>query len=117
MMVDFRGILHSVRAPFLHSGAVDILSFMLGGCGSAYALRSGVIMQRVFTSNVIHDIGSSFGISVRLTSSRVSFSSSNTTVKIAPGGVLRGLEELANRFPSFMTIWERYAAIWLQKIS
>lgn len=33
-------------------------------------------------------MGSSLGISVRLTSSRVSFSSSNTTVKMAPGGVL-----------------------------
>jgi hypothetical protein len=38
-------------------------------------------------SKVIHDIGSSWGISVRLTSLRVRFSSSNWTVKMAPGGV------------------------------
>jgi hypothetical protein len=39
------------------------------------------------TSKVIHDIGSSWGISVRFTSSSVSFSLSNCTVKMAPGGV------------------------------
>ena len=32
-------------------------------------------------------MGSSWGISVRFTSSRVSFSSSKATVKMAPGGV------------------------------
>lgn len=39
------------------------------------------------TSKAIHDIGSSYGISVRFTSSSVSFSSSKATVKMAPGGV------------------------------
>lgn len=39
------------------------------------------------TSNVIHDIGSSFGMSVFLMSFSSSFSSSNWTVKMAPGGV------------------------------
>lgn len=39
------------------------------------------------TSNVIHEMGSSWGISVLLTRSRVSFSSSKAKVKMAPGGV------------------------------
>ena len=39
------------------------------------------------TSKVIHDIGSSSGITVSLTSFKLSFSSSNSTVKILPGGV------------------------------
>lgn len=39
------------------------------------------------TSKVIHDIGSSSGISVFLTSFSSNFSSSNWTVKMAPGGV------------------------------
>lgn len=39
------------------------------------------------TLKVIHDMGCSWGISVRLTSSRVNFSSSKATVKMAPGGV------------------------------
>ena len=39
------------------------------------------------TSKVIQLIGSSFGISVFFTSSSVSFSSSNATVMITPGGV------------------------------
>ena len=39
------------------------------------------------TSKVIHEMGSSLGISVRLTSLRVRASSSNSTVKMAPGGV------------------------------
>ena len=39
------------------------------------------------TSKVIHDMGSSWGISVLLMSFNSSFSSSNWTVKMAPGGV------------------------------
>ena len=39
------------------------------------------------TSNVIHDIGSSSGMMVFLTSLSVNASSSNSTVKMAPGGV------------------------------
>lgn len=39
------------------------------------------------TSNAIHDIGSSWGISVLFTSFSSSASSSNWTVKMAPGGV------------------------------
>lgn len=39
------------------------------------------------TSKVIHEMGSSWGISVRLTNSNVNFSSSKATVNMAPGGV------------------------------
>lgn len=39
------------------------------------------------TSKVIQDMGSSCGISVRFSSFSVRFSSSNCTVKMAPGGV------------------------------
>ncbi len=45
------------------------------------------IIWHVLTSNVIHDIGSSSGMLVLFTSFRVEASSSNSTVKIAPGGV------------------------------
>jgi hypothetical protein len=44
-------------------------------------------MELELTSNVIQEIGSSFGISVLLTNLNVKASSSNTTVKMAPGGV------------------------------
>jgi hypothetical protein len=44
-------------------------------------------LSDVLTSNVIHDIGSSAGMDVLLTKFRVHASSSNSTVKIAPGGV------------------------------
>lgn len=39
------------------------------------------------TSKAIHEIGSSLGISVLLTNFKVKASSSNSKVKIAPGGV------------------------------
>lgn len=41
----------------------------------------------MFTLNVIHEIGSSSGIGVRLMSFRDNSSSSNSKVNIAPGGV------------------------------
>ena len=39
------------------------------------------------TSNVIHEIGSFSGIGVLLINFKVNFSSSNSKVKMAPGGV------------------------------
>lgn len=55
---------------------------MLVVCGEGSGRTS-----RGLTSNVIQEMGSSCGISVRLTSSSVSFSSSKANVKMAPGGV------------------------------
>ena len=63
--------------------------FFLACCshdsGQRLCLLHGVSSQ--LTSNVIHEMGSSCGISVRLTSSSLSVSSLNAKVKMAPGGV------------------------------
>ena len=78
--------------PFLHGRTVEV---PLGVLASIVSLSRTPLIDLIFldfsnwfhTSKVIHDIGSSWGISVRLTSLRVKFSSSNWTVKMAPGGV------------------------------
>ena len=44
-------------------------------------------MREKLTSNVIHEIGSSSGIAVLLINFKLSNSSSNSKVKMAPGGV------------------------------
>lgn len=74
--------------PFLHGGPVDVLFSVLRVWWSA-SRYTRVIATGTgeLTSKAIHDIGSSLGISVRLTSSHVSFSSSKAMVKMAPGGV------------------------------
>ena len=44
-------------------------------------------MREKLTSNVIHEIGSSSGIAVLLINFKLNNSSSNSKVKMAPGGV------------------------------
>lgn len=46
-----------------------------------------MFLQCRLTLNVIHDIGSSRGISVRFSNRSSKLSSSNSKVNIAPGGV------------------------------
>lgn len=89
-MDELCGRFDGVGTPFFHAGSVDVLS-----CVLCVILASVEEHQRCcfweHTSKVIHEIGWSSGISVLLTNSSVRFSSSNWTVKIAPGGVLEGL--------------------------
>ena len=78
---------HRVGAPFLHAGSIDVLSRMLSIRSQTKHLSP---LDYAHTSNVIHDIGWSSGISVRLTNLSSCVSSSNCTVNIAPGDVLCG---------------------------
>jgi hypothetical protein len=89
-MDDLRRASHRITGPFLHGSAVDILLRML-----ERKIRSdkttnedvgGDGYERL-TSKVIQEIGSSSGMGVRLIIFKVRASSSNSKVKMAPGGV------------------------------
>lgn len=83
---DFGGRGGFVGTPFLHAGSIDVFAGVLWDI--LVLVDACIWCMAGRTSNVIHDMGWSSGISVRLTRSRERHSSSNTTVKIAPGGVL-----------------------------
>lgn len=88
MVCDLCWALDCVRAPLLHTSAIDVLSRVL--------LPNSSVMCPVLrvmgpTSKAIHEIGWSSGISVLFTSSSACVSSSKATVKMAPGGVLQTL--------------------------
>lgn len=75
--------LHCEAVEFLHSSAIDVFSRMLAEVSE---LASQLTLARL-TSKVIQEMGSSSGISVFLISFSVNASSSNWSVKMAPGGV------------------------------
>ena len=82
-MNDLSWAFHSKTGPFLHRSSINILFGMLAREGQLRAHLLGTEL----TSNVIHEIGSFSGIGVRLISFNVNFSSSNSKVKMSPGGV------------------------------
>lgn len=82
-MDDLGWAFHRKAGPFLHGCPINILLCMLAREGQLRAQVPGTQL----TSNVIHEIGSSSGMGVRLISFKVNFSSSNSKVKMAPGGV------------------------------
>lgn len=84
LVCDFCRRRDGEAGPFLHGRAVDGFLIML----SVALVSKGVSEGRArLTLKVIHEMGSSAGISVRFTRSRVRASSSNAKVKMAPGGV------------------------------
>jgi hypothetical protein len=89
-MYDLGRALDGKARPFLHGCAVDVLLSMLK-IALGVSKRHDTANMRPggfrLTSKAIHEMGSSWGISVRLTNSSVNFSSSKATVNMAPGGV------------------------------
>lgn len=82
-MNDLSWAFHGKTGPFFHCSSIYVLLCMLAREGQ---LRSSGF-RKVLTSNVIQEIGSFSGIGVLLISFNVNLSSSNSKVKIAPGGV------------------------------
>lgn len=92
LMQNLRRGFHGVGTPFLQAGAVEVFFRVLWR--GKEGLVNYILLCYVWgyggenTSNVIHEMGWSVGISVFLRSSNFRVESSNWTVKIAPGGVL-----------------------------
>lgn len=69
--------------PFLHRCAINLFLCMLNRISrEPFDMKKGVQ-----TSKVIHEIGSSSGMGVLLTTCKLKVSSSNSNVNMAPGGV------------------------------
>jgi hypothetical protein len=73
-----------VAGPFFHGGTIYILLRMLDPDRQP---NDTPLRPQKLTSKVIHEIGSSSGIGVLLISFKLKDSSSNSKVKMAPGGV------------------------------
>lgn len=79
-----RGRIDGVGGPFLLRCAINSFSIVLCNCQLCSCSTTEVA---ILTLMAIQEIGSSFGISVRLTRLSSKVWSSNSKVKMAPGGV------------------------------
>lgn len=84
---DGVGRLDGVAGPGLDGGTVQCLFVMLQQKGRRHEPRHHHTRLQRLTLKVIHEMGSSTGIAVRLTLTRVKASSSKAKVKMAAGGV------------------------------